>query len=107
MADTAEEAEIRSSISTPKRMAGMLGSLQRELEAEGREIADFPTDAQIDFCQTPDEWTEEIEAWRKAGGTHVSLRAMDTAAEFVGSKRVGYSGPADHIRALETFMKAA
>ena len=31
---------------------------------------------------------------------------MDTAAEFVGGKLVGYKGPGDYIRALETFMKA-
>ena len=42
----------------------------------------------------------------EAGGSHVSLRAMDTAAEFVGSRRVGYAGPGDYVAALETFMQA-
>jgi alkanesulfonate monooxygenase SsuD/methylene tetrahydromethanopterin reductase-like flavin-dependent oxidoreductase (luciferase family) len=92
--------------STPKRMAGMLRGLQERLIAAGREPEGFGADAQIDFCQTPDEWREEIAAWREAGGSHVSLRAMDTAAEFVGSKRVGYAGPGDYVRALETFMQA-
>lgn len=66
----------------------------------------YPVEAVVDFSQTPDEWHTEIEAWREAGGTHLSLRAMDTTAEFVGFKRVGYTGPGDYIRALETFMKA-
>jgi hypothetical protein len=30
---------------------------------------------------------------------------MDTAAEFVGAKRVGYKGPADYIAALETVSR--
>ena len=33
------------------------------------------------------------------------MRAMDTAAEFVGAKRVGYESPQAYIDALETFMK--
>ena len=43
--------------------------------------------------------------WQEAGGTHLSLRAMDTGAALVGVKHVGYKGPADYIRALETFKK--
>ncbi|MGH0030120.1 MAG: LLM class F420-dependent oxidoreductase [Myxococcota bacterium] len=92
--------------STPKRMAGMWATLRQELEARGRDPQAFGADAQIDFGQSPDEWADEIETWRQAGGSHVTLRAMDTAAEFVGSKRVGYAGPADYVRALETFKQA-
>lgn len=92
--------------STPKRMKGLLEQLQAELRAQGRDPAAFPAEAVVDFCQTPDEWREELDVWRRAGGSHVSLRAMDTAAEFVGSRRVGYRGPDDYLRALETFMKA-
>lgn len=36
------------------------------------------------------------------GRVCVSIRAMDTAAEFVGAKRVGFSGPPAYIDALET-----
>ena len=36
----------------------------------------------------------------------LSLRAMDTAVDVMpGAKRIGYKGPADYIRALETFKK--
>ena len=45
-----------------------------------------------------------VERWEQAGGSHVSLRAMDTAAEFAGERHVGYQGPQDYIDALETFM---
>ena len=91
---------------TPTRMLGLLALLRERLEAEGRDPTSFPTEAAVDFSQTPDEWAREVEAWREAGGTHLSLRAMDTSAEFVGFKRVGYQGPGDYIEALETFMKA-
>ena len=66
----------------------------------------FGADAHIDFSSNPDSWGKEIETWRELGGTHLSLRTMDTASQFVGAKPVGYSGPADYIDALETFWKA-
>jgi len=90
---------------TPRRMRGLLGDLHARLDAAGRDRADFGTDAVIDFSQGADAWREEREVWREAGGTHLSLRAMDTAAEFVGAKRVGYKGPADYIAALETVSR--
>jgi probable F420-dependent oxidoreductase len=87
---------------TATRMTGMLQRLREMLVAEGRDAENFPTEAVIDFSSSPSEWHADLEAWRKAGGTHLGLRAMDTAAEFVGSKRVGFEGPKDYIRALET-----
>jgi probable F420-dependent oxidoreductase len=86
---------------TPRRMKRMLRDLHGLLEAEGRDRADFGSEAVIDFCQSPADWRAELETWREAGGTRLALRAMDTAAEFVGSKRVGYAGPADYVAALE------
>ena len=91
---------------TPTRMLPLLAQLREFLAAEGRDTDSYPVEAVVDFSQTPDEWRSEPETWREAGGTHLSLRAMDTTAEFVGFKHVGYSGPGDYIRALETFMKA-
>lgn len=89
----------------PSRMRPMLERLHVLLEAGGRSVEGFGTEAVIDFADGPDAWAKEIEIWREAGGTHVSLRAMDTAAEFVGSKRVGYTGPRAYIDALEEFWK--
>ncbi len=91
---------------TPTRMLPLLAQLREFLVAEGRDTDSYPVEAVVDFSQTPDEWRSELETWREAGGTHLSLRAMDTTAEFVGFKHVGYAGPGDYIRALETFMKA-
>ncbi len=75
------------------------------LEKAGRSIDDFGAEATVDFSHGPDRWRDEFEAWQEAGGTHFSLRAMDTAAELVGAKRVGYKSPRDYIDALEQFAK--
>ncbi|HKA16576.1 MAG TPA: LLM class F420-dependent oxidoreductase [Myxococcota bacterium] len=89
----------------PSRMLGLLANLREQLEKEGRASADFGTEAVVDFSAPRDSWGAEIERWRAAGGTHVSLRAMDTASEQVGAKRVGFRGPRDYIDALETFRR--
>jgi probable F420-dependent oxidoreductase len=78
-------------------------AVQGRLAAAGREGEPFGAEATIDFSAGPDAWASEAAAWKAAGGTHFSLRAMDTAAEFVGAKRVGYGGPSDYIDALERF----
>ena len=73
------------------------------LAKEGRSAQGFGAEATVDYSAGPDLWRAEVEAWRSAGGTHFSLRAMDTAAEAVGAKRVGYAGPRDYVKALEEF----
>jgi probable F420-dependent oxidoreductase len=89
----------------PSQMRGLLGMLHEELARQGRADTPFGTDAVVDFSAPHDSWAGELETWREAGGTHVSLRAMDTAAEFVGARHVGYCGPSDYIDALETFRR--
>lgn len=92
--------------SSPERMQTMFARVQELLEAEGRDPATFGADASIDFSAGEESWQRNVELWKKLGGTHISLRAMDTAAEFSGEKHVGYSGPQAYIDALEAFMKA-
>ncbi len=77
-----------------------------ELEVAGRDRESFGAEAMVDFSLGADRWVKELEVWRAAGGTHLSLRAMDTAAEFSGASHVGYSGPAAYIDALKTFRDA-
>lgn len=90
----------------PSRVLSMLERVQALLVEEGRDPRAFGGDAQIDFSSPPESWPAEVELWRERGGTHVSLRAMDTAAEFVGERVYGYEGPRSYIDALETFMQA-
>jgi probable F420-dependent oxidoreductase len=92
--------------SSPTRMAGLMQRLTELLEEAGRGDVAFGADAHIDFSSDPDSWGKEVERWRELGGSHLSLRAMDTAAQFVGARPVGYSGPGAYIEALETFWRA-
>ena len=70
-----------------------------------RSADDFGAEVTVDFSHGPDTWRAEFEAWQEAGGTHFSLRAMDTAAELVGAKHIGYESPRGYIDALEQFAK--
>lgn len=84
-----------------------LADQARGLLAEiGRPEAGYGFEAAVDFSLGPDAWARESELWREKGGTHLSLRAMDTASEMMGLNKVGYSGPQAYIDALETFMNA-
>lgn len=90
--------------SSPSRMRGLYEMLQKFLSEAGRHGADFGNEAVVDFSDDPDSWSREIALWEELGGSHITLRAMDTAAEFVGARRVGYEGPQSYIDALETFI---
>ena len=90
---------------SPSRMLGLLGQLREQLARHGRADADFGVEAVVDYSDPHDTWGREIEQWRAAGGTHVSLRAMDTGSQLVGAKHVGYHGPRDYIEALEVFRR--
>ncbi len=90
---------------SPTRMAPQLERLRELLEKEGRSADGFGVEAIVDFGAGPDAWQRELKFWQEVGGTHVSIRAMDTAAELVGAKRVGYRGPQDYIDALEKFRQ--
>jgi probable F420-dependent oxidoreductase len=74
--------------------------VKQSLAGHGRS---FGAEATVDYSAGADAWRTEFEAWRAAGGTHFSLRAMDTAAEAVGAKHVGYRGLRDYVKALEEF----
>lgn len=91
--------------SWPRRMEKMLSQVQSLLDEYGRKREDFGAEAMVDFTGDPAAWVDAIEFWESIGGTHLALRAMDTAAEFAGEKFHGYKGPQSYIDALETFMK--
>lgn len=90
----------------PTQMAALCERQLQLLEEAGRDAASFGLEAAVDYSQGADVWQAELEVWRKLGGTHLTLRAMDTAAVAVGFQEVGYKGPADYIRALEEFKAA-
>ena len=83
-----------------------IGKAIAEAMAEANAGGDGGPLVLADFSDNPDQWVREREVWEQCGGTHLTLRAMDTAAEFVGARRVGFEGPQAYIDALETFRKA-
>ena len=90
----------------PSRVRETWDQALAALDRAGRDRADFGGEASVDFSLGPDDWAREIELWASMGGTHVSLRAMDTAAEAMGLERVGYAGPQAYIDALGRFKEA-
>ena len=91
---------------SPSRMRPLLQLAHQELDKIGRPRSAFGAEAVVDASNSPDTWAREAALWRELGGTHFALRAMDTAAEAVGEKRVGFRGPQDYIAALERFAAA-
>jgi probable F420-dependent oxidoreductase len=90
----------------PSRVRPLWERVVGWLQEAGRPVQGFGSEASVDFSADPDSWGRELEIWRAAGGTHISLRAMDTASELVGAKRVGYRGPQAYIDALRKFRDA-
>ncbi|MAG31917.1 MAG: LLM class F420-dependent oxidoreductase [Deltaproteobacteria bacterium] len=92
--------------SAPSKSTGFLDEAFAELDRLGRSRDAFGAEAMVDFSYGEETWQEEIALWERAGGTHLSLRAMDTAVQVVGGKPMGYSGPQDYIDALRKFKEA-
>lgn len=68
----------------------------RELVAEaGRPQDSFGIEGIVPYQAGPDEWGRQIEGWRGAGATHVSVVAMNAGLDARG-----------HIAMLETYRKA-
>ena len=91
--------------SAPSTVAPMVHKTRELVAKEGRDVASFGTEAFIDFSHSREQWKSELELWHKLDGTHVSMRAMDTAAQVVGGKHMGYDGPKAYIDALRTFRE--
>ena len=91
---------------SPSYMRQLLQLAHQELEKIGRPRSAFGAEAVLDASHSPETWARETALWRELGGTHLAFRAMDTAAEAVGAKRIGFRGPQDYIAALERFAAA-
>ncbi len=62
------------------------------LEEEGRDLSTFGLEPSINVSrETPEDWRQAAEQWRRWGATHLMLNTMGG----------GLEGPEAHIRALE------
>ncbi|MGU3290871.1 LLM class F420-dependent oxidoreductase [Williamsia sp. M5A3_1d] len=77
------------------RAAEVAEDLRQRLVAHGRDGVDFGADYVAPATSDVDAQVAEIEAWRAAGGTHVSLVTMGLGLDSVG-------GHVDHIAAVAT-----
>lgn len=75
------------------------------VEGAGREPQSFGIETIVSYAAGPERWRADLEAWRELGATHFSMRAMSTGASQIGEQAPGFTDPAEHIRALETFIR--
>jgi probable F420-dependent oxidoreductase len=78
-------------------MREKIARLRGYTEAAGRSPDAVGIDARIDIRTIPEaEWATEVEAWRTAGATHLSVNTMGA----------GLASPRDHIAAIRRFKAA-
>jgi probable F420-dependent oxidoreductase len=90
--------------SGPEMRTG-LAALRERLRAHGRPVDRFPTEIRVDFARGPEALAAELEAWAKAGGTHVTLRTTDAAGVRYGAPSNAFARPEDHIDAIARFKE--
>ena len=90
----------------PGMLHKMVGRTRDSLEAGGRDPAAFGLETISDFSRGETAWREDLALWQELGGTHLSLRAMNTGNDRMGLDSHDYGGPRGYVDALETFMKA-
>ena len=66
------------------------------LEEEGRDPATFGFEALVNWQAGPDRWLKDIDSFKAAGATHVTMRDMNA----------GMTDPRQHIEALRTYAEA-
>lgn len=75
----------------------LVNKLHGFLKEQGRDPAEFGLDARIVLAKHPKEqWRETFEFWKELGATHFRCNTMG----------LGFTGPAQHLRALESFLEA-
>jgi probable F420-dependent oxidoreductase len=77
-------------------MREKLDRLRGVVEAAGRPLDAVGIDARVDVKAVPEgEWAVEVEKWREAGATHLSVNTMGA----------GLASPRDHIETIRRFKE--
>ncbi len=78
-------------------LSGLLARVRGDVRAEGRDPATFGIEGFTNYANgEPERWRRQVEAWRTAGATHLSLRTMNA----------GLASPRDHIDAIRRYKEA-
>jgi probable F420-dependent oxidoreductase len=93
--------------SAGRKTVELAQDLRRRLEAEGRDPAAFPIEFTLMYGLGEARWAAALEGARAAGIDYVAINAMSTTAAWTGMEAPGLQTAADHIAALERFMKVA
>ena len=93
--------------SAGRRTRGQLARLHELLVENDRPTEGFPAHAIADYCDGPEAWVVERDAWETAGGTHLAVQTQDIIYRWRGvGIPNGFTTPAQHIAALEHFSTA-
>jgi probable F420-dependent oxidoreductase len=89
-----------------RTVRSQLERLRELLDEHGRDRAEFKVEAQIDFARGEAAWVGERDKWAEVGGDYLSVQTMDVVARWAGREELnGFTSAAQHIGALETFMR--
>ena len=90
-----------------RRACDAITVIRDALEEHGRDVAEFGFEGLVDWSVGPDACAEAAATWAAAGGTHLSLRTFDTAAEFMGVRPLGFTSVDQHLAAVAAFLEVA
>ncbi len=90
-----------------RRACDAIAVIREALAEHGRDVAEFGFEGLVDWSVGPDACAEAAATWAAAGGTHLSLRTFDTAAEFMGVRPLGFTSVDQHLAAVASFLEVA
>lgn len=94
--------------SAGRKTVDLVSKLRGLLEAEGRDPATFPIEFTLMYDLGEARWASALEGAREAGIDYVAVNAMSSTAGWTGiDAPPAVRTPAEHIAALERFIKVA
>jgi probable F420-dependent oxidoreductase len=74
-----------------------IATIHEAARTAARDPGAIGIEARVNFANsTPDDWAQQVEAWRALGATHLAVNTM----------RAGLAAPRDHIEAIRRFKEA-
>lgn len=89
-----------------RRLGDQLDDLDRILAEEGRDPASFGREVTLPYGLGAERWGHIVERCDTAGCDYVTVNTMSSTAEWAGIPAPGLQTTAEHIGALETFIRA-
>jgi probable F420-dependent oxidoreductase len=88
----------------PDQAHSALAKIEAAAEKAGRDPAQIGLDCWVGMAENaPDEWRSEIEAWRGAGATHITLNTIFGRGHI---KAIKARDAATHLQAIEQYINS-